>query len=385
MEPKDGKSVHTDNGPVAQPFREANSSEQVDKLREQLTTLEAKVAEVKPVQDIVRMLLYFWAAVSIVLGLFGWKQFSDIEAMVSKQVQLVLPSDKAKYAEYEKLINETKRLYTDFESLTATYKERVKDLEYAATVSKDFDIEGQVLQVIQDSDTDGKTQDPAWRTKAIFVISTFRDNIKTKGFSADLIFNVAQVCRQLRQYQLARELTAAAHATDPSPPIRAMYLASKVANTTGRERTDAFTDLMSMVVELPSNSPQIVLSEAWNAAEDQRLYDRFQQALAELMARRGEKKDPLNYVPSYAYLIKAQTHLRQGEPGSRDAARRLLQDAAMRLAKESPEAQWYEASLARFKGVQQTLLVAAAAESALTAQEKHDRRDQAFSKVLLEQ
>lgn len=277
-------------------------------------------------------------------------------------MKLQLPRDKAAYAEYEALTDKTKNLYASFENLTREYKARVDSLKYADIVSKNFDIEGQIEAVKEEAQRrleasdqirsnsnaanpyTGTLLEPEWRTKAIAIIGNFQKSIATKAYPADFIFNVALICRMLEQYQLQSDLTKAAYQRDPaSPPIRAMALSSKVAVASGHERDVAYSELMQMVANLQAPDPQIVLAEAWNAAEDRRRYHELINALDALFQSR--EKQPGSFVPSYAFALEAEALLRQSQSGYLDKAKKALDTAETRLKDESTYSAWYEGTV----------------------------------------
>jgi hypothetical protein len=322
-------------------------AQKLEALREDLGALRAETAARKPVEDIVKYLLYFWLSLSAILGLFGWKQLSDIEGSISNEVTRQLPKDSEKYRNYETLITDTKKLYADFESLTKNYKTRVDELKYADILSSDFDMEGQINNIIVESDEEGKLQDNAWRAKAISTIQKFQKFVGSKAVPADLVFNVAQVCRQLKALQLAQEMTTAAFSKDPSPAIQALKLSSEVANSTGKERDVAFAGLMDMVRSLDSQSdPQIVLAEAWNAAENRRKYDPLIGAIDEYVAAHRKSGES---IPSYVFAIKAQALLRRSFPRDVELARQALKEGRELFAVESPLAQWHSSFVRDFR------------------------------------
>lgn len=308
-------------------------------VRKELADVKAETASRKPIEEIVKYLLYFWLSLSVLLGLLGWKQISDVGATISNEVSKQLPRDSEQYRKYETLIADTKKLTSDFEKLTKQYKERVDDLKYAEVVASDFDIEGQMQIVLQESNNPLNVSDAKWRTKAITVLTKLKSAITTKYFPADQVFNAAQVCRQLKQYQLAEELTAAAFSKDPTPPIKALKLASLASNKTGAERAAAFGELMKMVEGLdPQHSPHIVLAEAWNAAESARLYDPLLAAIEKYVSKQQSIEPP----PSYTYIIKAQALLRRSKPGDMALAKAALNKGREAFLLESPMSQWNE-------------------------------------------
>lgn len=331
-------------------------AEELLKVRKELADVQAQSAARRPVEEIVKYLLYFWLSLSVLLGVFGWKQISDLNTTISNEVSKQLPRDSEQYRKYDELISDTKKLVADFDSLTKQYRERVEDLKYADIVASDFDLEGQLHRIVVEANDPRKVADDKWRTKAITVLGKLKATLATRYFPADFIFNAAQVCRQLQQFQLAEDLTAAAFLKDATPPIRALKLASLASNKAGPERASAFSELMNMVEALnPEHSPQIVLAEAWNAAESTRNYGPLLLAIDKYLAR-SDTRQP----PSYTFIIKAQAHLRRSQAGDAAAAKSALQRGRELFAQETPMSQWSE----EFAAKHSELLAAATSNQA---------------------
>ncbi len=318
---------------------ERNSMETlVRQLQEQQWEMRNQLSGLKPIDQIVKYLLYFWLTVSILLGLFGWRQLSNFNRQIDIAVANQFPEHSDEYKNYDALLTKTNILYADFEKLTAEYKERVEDLKLANIVASDFDIEGQINKLFVESNDPMRLYNNEWRTKAIVVLGKFKLAIENKTFPADFIFNAAQLCRQLQQFELAEELTNNAYARDPSPPNTALKLASLAGNKTGKEGEDSYKTLMNMVENLDfESSPEIVLSEAWNAAETTRRYQPLIDSIEKLVAN----ADSANLsAPSYAYTIQAQAILRKSEPGSVERASAVLEKGYGVFKQESPLSQW---------------------------------------------
>lgn len=363
------------------------SSNQIQSLAESIAKLREELAEHRPVSELIRYLLYFWAAISLVIGFFGWKELSHLDDVVEQKVKLQFPRDCARYTDYLKIIEETKALYADFERLTAAYRERVDDLKRFEQITADFDIEGQVLALSEEArrrqhkganeenrgdqqSDDEPLLDPRWRREAILTIERFQRSLATKNCPADFIFNAAQLCRMLKQFDLAEKLTEAAHGKDASSPIEAMYLSSQVQTSTAEKREKAFTSLMTMIVDLPDYSPEIVLAEAWNAAEDQRRYSELIEAIDRLVENRLSS-DGASPVPSYAYIIKAQALLRRSHPGCVSAAQLCIDSADRSLAEESAMSQWFDSTLKERAEVE-LLLAKSRVLSSIAGQPSHE-------------
>lgn len=327
---------------------------EISKLDSRVDKLSEDVAAQRTIGELIKYLVYFWAAISAALGLFGWSKFSDIDKSIEQQVQLQLPRDKQEFAKFREMVAEAETLNKNYEKLAKDYEQSVEALKLSKTVGVDFDIEGRISVLIKestkrkiDSAKSNEEQigsdlfDSKWRKDAIATVTIFKDSLTKKSYPADFIFNVTQICRRLDQFQLAEQLTKAAYDKDASPPIRSLYLSSQVQNSTGKQREDAFGKLMDMVANLEDHSPEIVVAEAWNAAEDQRRYDVLIDSIDKLYAR---NKTP----PSYVFVIKAQAILRQSKPGATQRAEQSISIASALLRNETALSSWFESTLREY-------------------------------------
>ena len=333
---------------------------ELTKLDDRVNKLAEDVAAQKTIGELIKYLVYFWAAISAALGLFGWSKFSDIDKSIEQQVQLQLPRDKQDFAKFREMVGEAEVLHKNYEQLARDYEQSVEALKLAKTVGVDFDIEGKVLALMVDStkikqaskanieDEATELFDPKWRKDAIATVTIFKDSLAKKTYPADFIFNVTQICKRLDQFQLAEQLTKAAFDKDPSPPIKALYYSSLVKNSSGKHRDDAFRNLMSMVASLEENSPEIIIAEAWNAAEDQRRYTELVDSIDKLYAK---NKTP----PSYVFIIKAQALLRQSKPGSIQGAEQALSTALSLLKNETALSSWFKSTLREYSEITQVI------------------------------
>ena len=315
-----------------------------------LRNLKELAASQKPVNEIVRYLLYFWLTISVVLGFFGWRQISDFDEQVTQAVVDQLPSGSANYAQFAKLIADTESLRDKFEELTEQYTDRLNKLARYAEVEKNFDIEGELELLVREGTDDANITNSEWRTRAIMTIRAFASALE-EGTAApgDFVFNVAQLCRKLRQFGLIETMANAAYDRDPSPAVRAMVLSSRVAiGGAGTERDDAFAELVGMVEALDYEAnPQIVLAEAWNAAEDTRQYQVFIDALDRLLSERAARGE----VPSFAYVIKSKALLRRGNPNAKEQGIAALDEGYAVYKEESPYSQWAGAFAIEYMGL----------------------------------
>ena len=314
-------------------------AKKLTELNNEILDLKLAAASSKPVDDIVRYLLYFWLTISVVLGIFGWNQLSDIDDKIDIAITKQLPKDSNMYRDYETLIADTKKLHENLLELTKDYEKKVDYLKYADIVDPDLDVYGQLQNIILQSNEQRNLLNEDWRTRAIATLRRFKSVITKTSVDAALVFNAAQVARQLTQPQLAVDLTKTAHEKNPSPPIRALKLSSEVNNTTGDTQFTAYSQLLEMVRNLDvEHSPHIVIGEAWNAAEDTRMYSLLLDAVDDLI--RNERQ---NYVPSCVYSLKARILLRRSLPGDKEAAEQVLQEGYTLFQSESSRSQWNQA------------------------------------------
>lgn len=314
------------------------TEKRLEKAEKDLADLKELTASQKPVNEIVRYLLYFWLTISVIFGAFGWRQLSDFDEQVREAVAALFPRDSENYARYEQLIEDTNDLRQQFEELTRMYTERMDDLKsYADVLSDDFDIEGQLELLVSEGTDDDNISDREWRTRAILTIRAFSSVLEERAFPGDFVFNVAQLCRKLRQFALVETMANAAYERDASPAIRAMLLSSRASsNGPGRAQEEAYTELIDMVKALDYEAdPHIVLAEAWNAAEDTRRYQVLIDALDALVSERNRRD-----VPAIAYAIKSRALLRRGNPGSREEALEALREGYTVYKDESPLSLW---------------------------------------------
>lgn len=317
----------------------------LESIEGELQEMKISAAERRPVEDLLKIFIYFLVALSVVVGLFGLRQFSDLRDLVAAEVQLQFPRDQQNYLEYERMIAAARDLDRDFQDLFGKYSVALENFSELDRVKDDFDIEGKVLRVIEESDarsSDGGpgVMDEEWRLGAISILHLLADAQETRSFDSDFIFNAAQAASRLQQSELANELMTKAYEKRPGDePIRAGMLSGIVNLGTEEEVEQAFGELMDMVAELTDNSPHIVLSEAWNAAEERRRYFELVGAIDRMLARESGPK------PSQAYLLKAQALLRASRPDAVASAKSAMEEGLAVLKTESTFSLWFETSL----------------------------------------
>lgn len=313
------------------------------KLEDRIHLLELEHAERKPVDKLIQILIYFLAGLSIIVGFFGIKQFSDIDSAISKEILQQFPKDQQKYLEYKKLIEDTKTLHQDFEKLAGKYKLALERFAHIDHLTADFDLEGKVIKVMREVVEEENQTNESWRLQAVATLRLLVEAIKRRNFQGDFIFNAAQAASKLQQHALAYELMQEAYIKRPhDKPIQAGRLSAIVEIGDEKEVNEAFKALMDMVIHLDTNSPHIVLSEAWNASEHLRRYDALIEAIDNLI----QSKNPLK--PSYAYFVKAFALTRASRIGDLETAQTAMEEGWNLFLQESPNSVWHEASLREY-------------------------------------
>lgn len=329
-------------------------------LEKRVRECERLVAERKPVADIVKLFVYFLFALSIVLGVFGWKKFADIDQLVTETVGLRLPPDSRKFMNYKELIEETEILHQQFEQLFGQYGEALRNYEYIDKIAADYeyDIESRCTLVlvesidrtnreIVDGDKSGTLYEESWRASAIATLRALAKAQKTRRFDSDAIFNAAQVCARLRQDELALELMRVAYDKNPDDsPIKARMLSQIVQIESGVEMESALAELMALVRSLDNKDPHIVLAEALNAVEDKRRYDDLLHAIDACI------RNPRSVKPSYLYVIQAKALLRKSGDHCIDEAKVAVARAFEALSGESVHGVWVESARTELPQVQ---------------------------------
>jgi tetratricopeptide (TPR) repeat protein len=345
----------------------AVTREDIDKLRESLAKTREELAELKPVASVTNTVFYFVAGLSALLGVFGWRKFSDLDSLVGEQVKLQLPRDKREFAEYEEMANSAQEIHTKLKAITADYESALSNMKYIDVLGEDFDIEGKLHILSEESATrkakpiegsnigfEGTLYESSWRSSTIALLSRLPAIIKRRNLDAEMLFNAAQLCRRMDQYEIAQQVTEAAFEKSPSAANKALMLSSTVKSRTDEAVVKAFAELMDMIRNLGRDSPHIVLAEAWNAAVDQAAYDRLIEAIDDLV--RKHEEDPSVFLPSYAYVTKALCILSQSAPGALQEAEEAAERAKEVLGRETTRSSWVSSSVSEIQTVELAIM-----------------------------
>lgn len=332
------------------------SNDQARSLDARLRQLELEVAERRKYEKVVNLLGAAAIAAGVLLGVFGIQTFSDIddklEAMVDRAITTHLVEAKSTLKETKKTREEIVSEVKQLERAKEIWNEIRPTFEQLNNYNPDTDLVGiwrnflGKYQNLGDSEKAQWLLDPENRAKATNVVLeatkhieqiSAADNMATQ-FTPNDIFNIAQVSRALGRADLRRKLVDAAFEAEESAATQALHLESRAA-----ANDESFEELVNLVENIQIDNPQIVVAEAWNAAEDRRDYSRLIVAIDRLIER--HRDDDSVFLPSYVIAVKARAHLRRGLPQDLDDAVVAYAMAVRRLQLETPRSQWMEDTL----------------------------------------
>ncbi|MEL6467522.1 MAG: hypothetical protein AAFQ58_21365 [Pseudomonadota bacterium] len=304
--------------------------QELKQLNSDLNGLTNRVAELAPVNELIKYLLFFWAAISAVLGLFGWQKISDIDEDVREKVRqevvLFLPESERDFEQFSENVAASKSLKDDWEGLISTFRSSAKYQEFIQAANADFDLPGRLNRLLLRSDVDIAT-DEDFRTEAIATLELIKQKAATGEFPSDFLFNAIQFARRIENYRLATEIAEQAISLDPKPITEAISQSLITASSSGAAADQAFARLMEIVnQEVLSPEAHLILAEAWNAAERLR---RHEELIRELDRTFTATLADGQSVPAYYYAIAATLTLRIGGQNSKERAEDFI-DAGLR-------------------------------------------------------
>ena len=311
-------------------------------LEQRIRDVELEVASRRSYEKVVIVLGYAVIAAGILLGIVGYRNMSDIAANIDDRIDLRISAHVQKREDtLEKLkknVKEAEDLQTRLTDAENRWKELKPALDNLARYDPDLDLKGLYLEM-----NAGDRNDPEWRAKATDIVTRIVDHVEdteatVSSFDPSDIFNVAQVSRELNRNDLEYKLINAAYNARKTSSTRALYLQWQARLNADNEDQTAFERLMVMVTNVTLENPQIVISEAWNAAEALRRYTRLIDAIDELIQR--HRADEKVFLPSFAIMIKARAHQRRGLMGDLEASVEAYASAVRRLRSEGLATQW---------------------------------------------
>ena len=329
----------------------------VDGLQEatenRVRQVELDVATRRNYEKVVILLGYGAIALIAVLGFIGYSNVSDIDSKVSERIDLLISrSDGQKSATLDNFNTYNARMMELFGSLESAEDAWTNVIEPKLDQLKGYDpeadLQGRYLVVMEGAESNEVGNEKEWRELATAVIAQSIDHIQKSHedpnfvaqFSPDQIFNLAQVSRQLGRNDLEYSLTRSAYeAKKTSAAAQALFLQSEARRLDVKAGSNAaFRELLGLVENLSLDNPQIVMAEAWNAAENLREYTALIQVIDKLIER--QRGDSNVFLPSYAFVVKGQAHQRRGLSGDLQAAVAAYSEGVERLSVEGLWSQW---------------------------------------------
>lgn len=274
---------------------------------------------------------------------------SGLDETIDDKIALFFDRNEMKINVYESNVKDMKGLISSLNKAEKKWKEIEPAIIGLESYDKDTDIKGDYLALL-DSD-EPSLDDVGARAKRVGVVIRVTEHLKKaeddpnflSQFTPTDVFNVAQIARSLNRPDLEKQLVTAAYRLEDTDSTRALYLQQQVRFGNADERDKAFAELMDLVTKLTMDSPQIVIAEAWNAAEDRRRYTDFIAAIDYRISEHD--RDPSVLLPSYAYAMKGEALQRRGRRGDLPIALQNYVKAIDALSGEGTSTQWWESTI----------------------------------------
>ena len=320
-------------------------------LEQRIRDVELEVASRRSYEKVVIILGYAVIAAGILLGFLGYRNMSDITRNLDERIDLRIAANiQARDSTLKSLkvgVTTAKDLTDELRTTKDNWKQQIEPvLKNIAKYDPDADLKGRYEQIMAED-----RDDPTWRKRATDIVSRIAEHIETtetavSSFAATDIFNLAQESRRLNRNDLEYKLINAAYEVSKTSSTRALYLQLQARQGSIQDENKAFNELMRMVAHVTIENPQIVVAEAWNAAEGLRRYTHLIEAINKLIRR--QRADQKAFLPSYAIWVKGRAHQRRGLPGDPGAAVKAFSVAVERLGSEGLGTQWAQYILQEF-------------------------------------
>lgn len=278
---------------------------------------------------------------------------SGLDDNIDDKIALFFDRNKMKINVYESNVKYMKELISSLNKAEKKWKEIEPAIIGLASYDKDADIKGDYLALLDSGEPslDYDDLDVGARAKRVGVVIRVTEHLKKaeddpnflSQFTPTDVFNVAQIARILNRPDLEKQLVTAAYRLEDTDSTRALYLQQQVRFGNADERDKAFAELMDLVTKLTMDSPEIVIAEAWNAAEDRRRYTDFIAAIDYRISEHD--RDPSVLLPSYAYVIKGKALQRRGRRGDLPIALQNYVKAIDALSGEGTSTQWWKVTI----------------------------------------
>jgi tetratricopeptide (TPR) repeat protein len=385
-----------DNQSEKEKYVETQLENLEEKMMQRIHAAELEIASRRNQEKVVVYLGYAAIAAGVIIGLFGISEISDIDNTVNTSIsqktaeideRLKAVDTQVEVAERRlesSIVRFDRDLDLRIDNKVASYvdisEDRLRDFrELGDRINKlfetlkaaeekwseiiepkllgleeedpDADLKGRYLKVLVESERPGIEWDDDWRIRATSVILRATDQLSRTSqdpnfipqFSPNDLFNIAQLAKQLDRFDLERNFVEAAHNADEGAASRALQLQSDARYSTGDQKEEAFKELMDMVRNLSLDAPQIVVAEAWNAAEALRRYGDLISSIDDLIEKNSS--DSSVFLPSHVFAIRGNAYQRRGLPGDLDEAAESYRLAVERFEEEGLLTQWAHATI----------------------------------------
>jgi hypothetical protein len=329
----------------------------LEELKAQVDIISIEHAARQPIENLVRILMYFLVGISIFLGLFGVTQFSDIENKLEEKVALQFAKDESKVLAYKNAVDDLREAHAAYMELTSDYDDALRNLGYLRDVDDTIDIEPTVHRL--SNEEDNYAADPSlpgfdsWRLEALTTLEVFLQTSQERNFDPDLLFNASQMAARLKNRHLSLLLIKEANRRRPlDTSIQAAVYSGLIDSGTPDEVEKSYKELMGLVPQVVrSITPHILLAEAWNAAVDLGRFADYLQVLESIDQRADD------HVPSVLYAMKARVLLQVPNPDNLEKVRQAISQAKQQLAAETVSNLWVGKTLKYISDVETSIRI----------------------------
>ena len=316
--------------------------------------MELEIASRRKYEKVVVLLGYaaitVGAIAGLILGFTGYQRLSDIESTLDSKIDSAIlrfnNNEGISLSDFKKRKSD---MDTWIEKLKEAEEEWLENIEPFTKNLEIYDAKADLVGLYEEV-MRLRRDEESWRSTATIAVIRITEHVeKTKDrdggadvqFDPNGIFNVAQLSRHLGRADLEGRLINAAHnALKSDPAMTSLHLQAKAK----RGDEDAFRELMTMVANVPMDSPHIVLAEAWIATINLGRYTTFIEAIDVLVGKHSDNESV--FMPSYVLALKAEVHLARGHPGDVQLTVDAIVRAVERFQLEGPASQWADSTKA---------------------------------------
>ncbi len=357
----------------------SNAAEnKTSELEARLRAVELENAERRPVADLLKYSGLLLALLLFVAGFFGYNRIQDIEEqiksdlsdktrdLVETEVRELLDDKEDRYERFISYLSSLEAREAQIETLFQKYASRIEELEKFQIKLVGADVEGEIERMIYE--IRHRLSVPIDMTKPDPFVGTYLDEIwrlglltrmkeiaRQKGIIAklpsDKAHNLLQSLRSIGADRIIGEIFEKIPLENSRPSLLALRLSHTIRMEYGEKREEAFVKLMELVRNVDVVNPEIIIAEAWNAAEEAGRHASLISSLLDADRRLSEEDARISYVVA----IAAQAHLRRGLNGDVERSTALIREAEAIAEKEPSYNRWKNHTLRTILEVRQRL------------------------------